>query len=59
MKTIIIDDNGPAIDVLAEKLKKYDDIQIVGTATNGTIGLNLAKEVCPDLVFLDVELPDM
>lgn len=59
MKTIIIDDSASAIEVLAEKLNKYDGIEIVGTATNGSIGLNLAKEVCPELVFLDVELPDM
>lgn len=59
MKTIIIDDNVTAIEILAGKLKKYKDIQIVGTATNGYIGLNLAKEIFPELVFLDIELPDM
>ena len=59
MKTIIIDDNATSIDILAEKLKGYSDIKLVGTATNGNIWLNLAKEVVPKLVFLDVELPDM
>lgn len=59
MKTIIIDDSTSAIEALADKLGKYEDIQLVGTANNGRIGLNLAKEVNPDVVFLDVELPDM
>lgn len=59
MKAIIIDDSTAAIETLADKLKKYEDFQLVGTATNGNIGLNLANEVCPDVMFLDIELPDM
>lgn len=59
MKAIIIDDSTAAIETLADKLKKYEDIQLVGTATNGNIGLNLANEVCPDVMFFDIELPDM
>lgn len=59
MKAIIIDDDAASIEVLAEKLKKYDDIQLVGTATNAAIGINLAKEIIPDVAFLDIELPDM
>lgn len=59
MKAIIVDDCTTSIETLADKLKKYEGITLVGTATNGTIGLNLAKEVTPELVFLDIELPDM
>lgn len=59
MKTIIIDDNAKSIEALTEKLKNYDDIQLVGSATNGSVGLNLVKEVSPELVFLDIELPDI
>lgn len=44
MKTIIIDDSASAIEVLAEKLNKYDGIEIVGTATNGSIGLSYPKK---------------
>lgn len=59
MKAIIVDDCTTSIETLADKLKKYEGITLVGTATNGTIGLNLAREVTPELVFLDIELPDM
>lgn len=59
MKTIIIDDNAKSIEALTEKLKNYDDIQLVGSATNGRVGINLLKEVSPELVFLDIELPDI
>lgn len=59
MKTIIIDDNQSAIDNLVSKLEKYTDIHIAGTATNGTSGMSLMQQERPDLLFLDVELPDM
>lgn len=59
MKAIIIDDTPQAIDVLAQKLRKYEDIELVGTSTKGIEGLELMRAKCPDVVFLDVELPDM
>lgn len=59
MKVLIIDDETPATLVLAEKLGKYDYIDLCGTACSGDIGLKLIKEVQPEILFLDVELPDM
>lgn len=59
MKTIIIDDEKNAIDTLRKKLQAYDDMQITGTATSGTKGILLIREQQPDVVFLDVEMPDM
>lgn len=59
MKTIIIDDEQTAIDVLQEKLQKYPDIEVLGTAQSGQEGIILLRKVMPEVVFLDVELPDM
>lgn len=59
MNAIIIDDTKTAIDNLAEKLGKYKDIELVATAENGTDGLNMVCRYKPDLVFLDIEMPDM
>ena len=39
MKTIIIDDDITAIELLADLLKQYEDVEIVGTATSGKEGL--------------------
>ncbi len=33
--------------------------ELVGKATNGTTGINLFEETSPDLVFMDLILPDM
>lgn len=59
MNAIIIDDTRKAIDNLDEKLKKYKDICVVATAENGADGLELVRRHRPELLFLDMELPDM
>lgn len=59
MKAIIVDDDSAAIDTLADKLKAHEGLKLVGRATSGEKGLELIKEHEPEVVFLDVELPDM
>ncbi len=59
MNAIIIDDTKTAIDNLAEKLRKYKDIEPVATACNGSDGLEMVRQYKPELLFLDMELPDM
>lgn len=59
MKTIIIDDNKDAAHYLAEHLEKYKDTSVVGIAYNGFDGLIMVSEHQPDLIFLDVQLPDI
>ncbi len=59
MKIVIVDDEKKAVKALADKLKKYDGTNLVGVAYNGMDGLALLGEQRPDLLFLDVELPDI
>lgn len=59
MKVIIIDDEQSAIDALEQRLKKYDDVTIVATTQSGFKGISLVRSEEPDLLFLDVELPDL
>ncbi len=59
MTTIIIDDNTQAAQILADKLIAYNDIEVVGIAANGKDGLTLIEQHHPDLLFLDIELPDI
>lgn len=58
MNIIIIDDEAASIDALVNKLQHYN-VSIEGTALSGTQGIGLMKEKKPDVVFLDVELPDI
>lgn len=59
MKTIIIDDEPQCQEVLELLIKEnHPDITIEGIGSNVAEGLSLIKAKHPDLVFLDVEMPD-
>ena len=58
-KYIIIDDDEVSINMLQFELDRYADFFLAGVAKNGTAGLRLIEKVHPNLLFLDVELPDM
>ena len=59
MNAIIVDDTKEAIDGLASKLEKYADVTLAATAANGEDGLEKVLRYRPELLFLDMELPDM
>ena len=59
MRTIIIDDEPKAIEYLRKQLAVYPDVEVEGTATSGLDGLRLIGEKRPELLFLDIELPDI
>lgn len=58
IKTVIIEDETAAQKALQTYLQKYcPQVEIIGTAFNGTNGIDLIKNTNPQLVFLDVEMP--
>lgn len=59
MKTIIIDDEQASIATLSRLLIEYDNIELIGTASNHDVATSLIRTAQPDLLFLDVEMPDM
>lgn len=60
MKTLIIDDERLARHELKDLLKKVNpSINIIGEASNGEEGLKMIKELQPELVFLDIQMPEM
>lgn len=58
MKVLIVDDEPLARARLQRLLLAHPAYQIVGEASDGGSGLQLAFELQPDLVFLDIEMPD-
>ena len=59
MKVVIIDDDKTSANDLARRLQAYPDVNVVGTAQCGVDGLELLARSKPDLLFLDIELPDL
>lgn len=59
IKAAIVEDNFVALNVLKKMIINYfSDIELVGDATNVEDGIQMLKTLNPDLVFLDIELPD-
>lgn len=56
--TLIVDDEATAITNLAEDLKSYSDIMIDGTFISAKEAEAAILEVQPDLLFLDMEMPE-
>ncbi|GJM17429.1 MAG: DNA-binding response regulator [Thermodesulfobacteriota bacterium] len=60
IKSLIIDDNPLNIEILGDLLKEnHLDIVVSGTAQNGQTAIEKIQSLKPDLIFLDVEMPDM
>ena len=56
---IIIDDDLGSIQKLQNDLLAFSEVRILDTATTAELGKRHILKYQPDLVFLDVELPDM
>jgi two-component system LytT family response regulator len=59
LRCLIIDDKPLAIDILADYAGKVPFLQLVATTTNPIEGLQLAREQNIDLVFLDIQMPEL
>ena len=59
MNTILIVDDHAGFRVQARALLEADGFVVVGEAVDGATGLDAARTLRPDLVLLDVGLPDV
>lgn len=59
LKLLIADDEAPARNRLRELLSEMSHINIVAEAKNGQEVLNLASNYQPDIVLLDIRMPDI
>ncbi|MDX1488727.1 MAG: chemotaxis response regulator protein-glutamate methylesterase [Acidiferrobacterales bacterium] len=59
VKVLIVDDSALIRKVLTEILSEDPDIEVVGTAGDPYIARNKIKELNPDMITLDVEMPRM
>ncbi len=57
MKAIIIDDERLARLELKNLLSTYSEIQIVGEANNAETAVEQIKQLKPDVIFLDIQMP--
>src|SRR5262249_59914864 len=58
VRVLLIDDH-KAFRVNARRTLEAAGYELVGTAGDGASGLDAARELAPDLVLLDIGLPDI
>jgi DNA-binding LytR/AlgR family response regulator len=59
ISALIVDDEQPARDELAYLLKSLPDVEVVGQGKNGIEAVNLIRDLNPNVVFLDVQMPGL
>lgn len=59
MKCIIIDDEPLAIEILVDYCDKLDFVELIGTYTNPLEAIATIKEKKADLIFCDIEMPQI
>lgn len=59
IRTLIVDDEPPARRKLRRLLAYENDVEIVGECADGSAAVALIEQQKPDLVFLDVQMPEL
>jgi len=59
IKTLIVDDSSLVRSILRDFLESEGSFEIIGEAGNGQDGVNKARELSPDLITMDIEMPVM
>ena len=59
LRVVIADDERPARSFLAALLRSFDDVVIVGEATNGREAVETIERERPDLALIDLHMPEL
>jgi len=58
-KVVVVDDSYIMRTLVTNIVTADPDFEVVGSAGNGVLGLEAVKKFSPDLVLLDIEMPEM
>lgn len=58
LRTMLVDDEAPAREFLGDLLAVHPHVKIVGEADSVAAAASLYADLRPDLIFLDVQMPD-
>ncbi|SNR71258.1 protein-glutamate methylesterase/protein-glutamine glutaminase [Blastococcus mobilis] len=59
IRVMVVDDSVVVRKIVTDVLSADPDIEVVGTAVNGRIALGKLEQLEPDLVTMDIEMPEM
>src|SRR4051794_28092591 len=58
-RVLVVDDSVVFRRLVSEELSRDPELEVVGTAANGRIALAKLSQLSPDLVILDIAMPEM
>src|SRR5215208_3715297 len=58
VRAVVVDDEPTAREVVTTLLAEHPSVQVVGEATNGKEAVDMVRRLKPDLLFLDIQMPD-
>jgi two-component system, LytTR family, response regulator len=59
IRALVIDDEPLARDMIREMLAGDPEVEIVGECVNGEQAVQAIRSLCPDLIFLDIQMPEL
>ncbi len=59
LRVLVVDDTSLYRNILSNVLSGFSGVEVVGTANNGKIAMAKIAQLKPDIVTLDVEMPEM
>ena len=59
IKVMLVDDSAVIRGLMSQALEAYEEITIVGRASNGEQAISLVQDMQPDIIVLDLEMPVM
>ncbi|MFI6097153.1 response regulator [Lentzea sp. NPDC051213] len=59
IRVVVVDDQEMVREGFSALLAAQDDIEVIGSAGNGVEGVSLARNVKPDVVLMDIRMPEM
>jgi two-component system, LytTR family, response regulator len=59
LRVVIADDERPARSFLAGMLRSFEDVELVGEASDGPEAVEIIEEQRPDLALLDLQMPEL
>jgi two-component system chemotaxis response regulator CheB len=59
LTVLLVDDSRTVLSQIEKVVEASDEAEIVGTASNGAEAIQKASELKPDLVIMDIVMPDM
>lgn len=59
IRIMVVDDHEMVRQGLTTFLKAFDDLQLVAEAESGTSAIQLCAEILPDVILMDMAMPDM